>query len=299
MLLLIGHGYWGSVLAKNFKDDLYAICDSDSNKLKNAQNLYPDIRYYSNLEEALKDSKVKAVIIATKASTHYEIAKKSINAGKHLWIEKPASINLSQIDELIRLSEKNGVKVFVDHVMCHDSLINEIKLQDIGTPLYFESYRLHQGLYQPDVDVIHDLAVHDLSIIDFLFPKLKLLSKNIIRNKHVGNHSDHAVLNFIFENNFRATIVVSWISPVKQRQICIGGSKAMINIKDGQAHKINLNAQMSTAYSEDKCNSIVKIEQEKYQGLEKAKESFYNMINNNNEGITNLYQAKRIQQWLE
>ena len=299
MILLLGHGYWGSILAKNFKEELYAICDANNDICKKAKLLYPELVYYNDLQKALDDPKIQSVIIATKASTHYEIAKKVIASGKHVWIEKPASLKVEHIDDLIKLSEEKNVKVFVDHVMCHDSLINAVKQHDIGKPLYFESYRLHQGLYQPDVDVIHDLAIHDLSIIDYLFPGIKLIKKEIVRNKSLGDHADHAVLNFTFDNNFRATIIVSWIAPLKQRQIFIGGSDELIHIIDGNAFKIKLQNKIDTSYTQDACDSKTFIEHEKYQGLEKAKESFLDMINNNNKGITNLYQAKRIQQWLE
>lgn len=301
MFLLVGHGYWGKNIAKEFNTDLYGICDSDVNVLKSLSNNYPHAKLFSNFDEALKDSNISAVLIATKASTHYELAKKAIISNKHVWIEKPACIKIDDIEQLIKLSEQKQVKVFVDHIMCHDSTINHIKkhIDDIGQVLYFESYRLHQGIFQPDADVIHDLAIHDLSIIDYLFPGIELVEKNIIKNYHVNSLADHAVLNFKFNNGLRTTITCSWVSPVKQRQILIGGSEGAFHYFDGNVDFIKMNNRISENYSPADCLKKEYAKIELLPGLNNAKRSFEHMIYTDSIGITNLYQSKRIQQWLE
>ena len=300
MFLLLGHGYWGKNIAKSFNEDLYAICESNQSLHSDLKRLYPHALIYDDFSDALNDLSVKAVIIATKAVTHFEFAKKSILMGKHVWIEKPACVSVEQIDEIIDLSEKMNVKVFVDHIMCHDSMIRHIKdTVDFGKPLYFESYRLHQGLFQPDVDVLYDLAIHDLSIIDFLFPGQQLVSKEKIANQHVNILSDHAVLNLKFESGFRATITCSWVSPIKQRQMFIAGTRSLIHYLDGNCNVIDLHDPIDENFSMEKCSSSKPLKVEQQPGLKIAKEYFENGINNSKDMITDIYQAKRIQKWLE
>jgi predicted dehydrogenase len=300
MYLLLGHGYWGKNIAKTFNEDLYAVCDSNPNVISEVSTKYPHVKTYDNLDIALSDENIKAVIVATKASTHFELAKRVIETGRHVWIEKPAAVSLEHIDELIRLSELHKVRIFIDHIMCHDSTIRHIKEHiDIGTPLYLESYRLHQGLFQPDVNVIYDLAVHDLSIIDFLFPGMNLVSKEVIENRHVNTLADHAVLNLKFDNGFRATVTCSWVSPIKQRQMFISGSKSFVHYLDGNISKIDMNNELNESYSQDSCrpNKSIQILQE--PGLKVAKDRFKSGILNGSDMITDIYQAKRIQRWLE
>jgi predicted dehydrogenase len=300
MYLLLGHGYWGKNIAKTFNEDLYAVCDSNPNVISEVSTKYPHVKTYDNLDSALSDENIKAVIIATKASTHFELAKRVIETGRHVWIEKPAAVSLNHIDELIRLSELHKVRIFVDHIMCHDSTIRHIKENiDIGTPLYLESYRLHQGLFQPDVNVIYDLAVHDLSIIDFLFPGMNLISKEVIENHHVNTLADHAVLNLKFDNGFRATITCSWVSPIKQRQMFISGSKSFVHYLDGNVSTIDMNNKLNESYSADSCRSNKSIQILQEPGLKVAKDRFEAGIINGSDMITDIYQAKRIQRWLE
>ena len=300
MFLLLGHGYWGKNIARTFNKELYAICESNHSIHPQLKELYPHAIIYDNFDLALNDVNIKAVLIATKAATHFDFAKKAIVTGKHVWIEKPACTSLTEINELIVLSENMGVKVFVDHIMCHDSTIQHIKENiDFGEPLYFESYRLHQGLFQPDVDVLYDLAIHDLSIIDFLFPNQKLISKAEIKNYHVNTLSDHSILNLNFERGFRATITCSWVSPIKQRQIFIAGSKLLLNYLDGRCNVLNIDKPIDENFSFENCKNGIELKIKQMPGLEMAKQAFINGIANNDNMISDIYQARRIQKWLE
>jgi predicted dehydrogenase len=300
MFLLLGHGYWGKNIARTFNKELYAICESNHSIHPQLKELYPHAIIYDNFDLALNDVNIKAVLIATKAATHFDFAKKAIVTGKHVWIEKPACTSLTEINELIVLSENMGVKVFVDHIMCHDSTIQHIKENiDFGEPLYFESYRLHQGLFQPDVDVLYDLAIHDLSIIDFLFPNQKLISKTEIKNYHVNILSDHAIINLKFESGFRATITCSWVSPIKQRQIFIAGSKLLLNYLDGRCNVLNIDKPIDENFSFENCKNGIELKIKQMPGLEMAKQAFINGIANNDNMISDIYQARRIQKWLE
>ena len=300
MFLLLGHGYWGKNIARTFDKELYAICESNHSIHPQLKELYPHALIYDNFEAALNDDSIKAVIIATKAATHYDFAKRAILKKKHVWIEKPACTSLNEINDLIHLSETANVKIFVDHIMCHDSTIQHIKQNvDFGDPLYFESYRLHQGLFQPDVDVLSDLAIHDLSIIDFLFPGQNLVHKKEIKNYHINALSDHAILNLNFESGFRATITCSWVSPIKQRQMFIAGSKLLLNYLDGRCNILNIDKPIDEKFSVENCKSGTELEIKQISGLEMAKQAFKNGIINDDNMISDIYQARRIQKWLE
>ena len=299
MFLLLGHGYWGKNIARTFGSDLYAVCEANESLHGDIQKLYPHARIYTSYDAALRDSNVQAVIIATKAATHFKFAIEAIQRGKHVWIEKPAGTSTSEIDAIIRLSEKKDVRVFVDHVMCHDPMINKIReTVDFGSPIYFESYRLHQGLFQPDVGVIQDLAVHDLSIIDFIFPNQKLVSKDVILNRHVNSLGDHAVLNMMFESGLRATVTCSWVSPIKKRTMLIAGSNAMAVYRDGECDLIKVR-KLDESFSQEACKDVVPLVAEKSFGLENARDRFKGGILRSEDMITDIYQARRIQSWLE
>jgi len=299
MICLIGHGYWGKNIAKTLGKDLYAICDISESVLKEVSTLYPHVKLFKNIDEAINDTNIKAIIIATKAASHFNIAQKSIINGKDLWIEKPACLTVSQIDELIILAEQHHTKIFVDHIMCYDSTINYLKENvNIKNPLYFESYRLHQGIFQPDTDVLYDLAIHDLSIIDFLYPNLKLQKKEIIKNTHVNNFADHAVLNMKFQNDFRVTITCSWISPIKQRQLFFQCGKSMIAVQDNKItiRKID---DLDSEYSQNSITDEQVIIVDQTPGLQTAVDAFKKMIYRIESPVTDIHQARRIQQWIE
>ena len=172
-ICLIGYGYWGKNLARVFGKDLVAICDNDQDNLNKAKKLY-DVKYFSNKDELYQsDLDYDTVAIATKADTHFELATTFLIAGKNIWLEKPACIKTKDIEYLIKIRGNN--KVFVDHTFVYHPAIQKIKTIDIGTPLYYDSHRISLGLFQNDVDAILDLAIHDLSIIDYLYPDLVLI----------------------------------------------------------------------------------------------------------------------------
>jgi len=299
MILLIGHGYWGKNIAKTLGKDLYAICDSSESVLREVSTLYPHVKLFDSIDEAIKDKNIKAIIIATKAATHFDIAQKAIINGKDLWIEKPACLSVSQIDELILLAAQHHTKIFVDHIMCYDSTVNYLKQNiNLKNPLYFESYRLHQGLFQPDTDVIYDLAIHDLSIIDFLYPGIKLQKKEIIKNKHVNDLTDHAVLNMEFENDLRVTITCSWVSPIKQRQLFLHCGDSMIAVQDNKITIRNID-HLNSAYSQNSITNEKIITVDQTPGLQTAVDAFKKMIYRIESPITDIHQARRIQQWIE
>ena len=240
MILLVGYGYWGKNLARNFGKNLSAICESNLEKIESAKQVFPYINYYTDLESALSDPAIEAVAIATKAESHFEIATKCIEAGKDLWIEKPVCETLEQAKKLKDLALQKNKIVFVDHTFCYHPAVQKMKNINIGQPLYYDSTRISLGLFQPDVDVVLDLAIHDVSIINYLYPDLVLKDRNITKNAHINDQANQAIINLTFTNGFTANINVNWISPVKKRQIILAGKQSSVIYDDIDNDKIKV-----------------------------------------------------------
>ncbi len=237
---LIGYGYWGPNLARNFNANpdmkLSAICDFSESRLEMACRLYPQVKPGMDTAGIFKDTDIDAVAIATPVSTHYNLAKQALLADKHVWLEKPITETVEQAEELIELAQKRKKVLFVDHTFVYTGAVRKIKQliekNELGDIVYFDSARINLGLFQQDIDVIWDLAPHDLSIMDYLIP-LKKLSVSATGLNYNGNGlNPKSMLTINMENNVIAHINVSWLSPVKIRQTLIGGSKKMILYDD-------------------------------------------------------------------
>lgn len=240
---VIGAGYWGPNLIRNFlsQDEVENViaCDRDQNRLAKMQKTFHGIEISTDYEEVIKRGDVEIVAIATPVSLHYEIAKKSLLAGKHCWIEKPMTVNSAEAEELIALANQHKLKIFVDHTFIYTGAVRKMKeiitSGRLGELYYFDSVRVNLGLFQHDVNVIWDLAPHDLSIMDYLLES-KPLAVSATGSCHVGNGlEDIAYLTVQFENNLIAHFHVNWLAPVKIRKTLIGGTKSMIVYDDTEA----------------------------------------------------------------
>lgn len=237
---LIGYGYWGPNLARNFNNnpdlELAAICDFSPDRLKSAGSLFPNVKLLNETESLFNDNTVDAVAIATPVSTHYDLAQKAFNSGKHVWLEKPMTETVEQGEKLIEMAEKKGKVLIVDHTFIYTGAVRKIKelvdKGELGDMIYYDSTRVNLGLFQQDVDVIWDLAPHDISIMDFLMPYKKLTVSATGSNYYGNKVIPKALLTIYMENNIIAHINVSWVSPVKIRQTLIGGSNKMILYDD-------------------------------------------------------------------
>ena len=239
---LIGYGYWGPNLARNFNNnpdlDLTAICEFSSDRREAAGRLYPRVELLDSEDDLFKRSELDAIAISTPVSTHYDLAKRALVSGRHVWLEKPMTETVEQAEELIELAEKNRKTIMVDHTFIYTGAVQKIKgLVDngeLGDLIYYDSTRVNLGLFQQDVDVIWDLAPHDISIMDYIMPFKKL------RVSATGCHFfgedvvPKALLTIYMENNTVAHINVSWVSPVKLRQTLIGGTSKMIVYDDNE-----------------------------------------------------------------
>ncbi|MCS7212739.1 MAG: Gfo/Idh/MocA family oxidoreductase [Candidatus Calescibacterium sp.] len=231
---LVGLGYWGPNLLRNFynhKDiSVVSICDLDEAKVKKYLSIYPKIQYGStSFEDVLKDQS-ELVVIATPPELHYEQAKKSLIAGKNILVAKPFTTDSKGAEELIQIANQRGLRIFVDHTFVFHPVVNKIReiIQrgEIGKPVYFDSERI-KGIYQKNVDVIWDLAVHDFSILLHLGFEIRI--EDVISKTLYGrDRRDMAHISFCGKDGMIGHIYVNWFSPLKIRKILIGGEKGLI-----------------------------------------------------------------------
>ena len=298
-ICLIGYGYWGKNLARVFGKDLVAICDNNQDNLDKAKELY-DVQYFSSKDELYQSNlEYDTVAIATKADTHFELATTFLIAGKNIWLEKPACIKTKDIEYLIKIRKDN--KVFVDHTFVYHPAIQKIKSLDIGTPLYYDSHRISLGLFQKDVDAILDLAIHDLSILDYLYPDLVLDKRSIIKNNHINDKANQSILNLKFTNNFTATINVNWVSPVKKREIILAGSNSSIIFDDISVEKVKVydTGELGDDYNINSVKGYTNIEiPDMIEPLAQGFEEFKNSVKEDRQPLTSLERSLKIQSWV-
>ncbi|HSL05287.1 MAG TPA: Gfo/Idh/MocA family oxidoreductase, partial [Nitrospiraceae bacterium] len=232
---VIGYGYWGPNIVRNFSGHqdckVVAVCDKNPLALARVLIQHPNVRLMTEADDIVMSSEIDAVAIVTPVSYHYELAKKALENGKHVFVEKPFTATSAQAEELVELAERKNLQIMVDHTFLFTGAVRKIKqLVDDGTlgPLYYyDSTRVNLGLFQHDVNVLWDLAPHDLSIMDYLVglePDLVVATGSA----HVNSLEDVAHLTVYFANNVLAHINVNWLSPVKVRTTLVGGQKKML-----------------------------------------------------------------------
>jgi len=237
---VIGLGYWGPNLVRNFlgTDGIHSVvgCDKDAQRLANIKRKFPETELSDNYADILRRDDIEIVAIATPVSSHFSLAKAALEAGKHCWVEKPFTTTVAEAETLVNLAEKKGLKIMVDHTFIYTGAVRKIKdLIDkgvLGDLYYFDSVRINLGLFQHDVNVVWDLAPHDLSIMDYLIDK-RPVSVSAVGSCHIGNRLENiAYLTVNFDNDVIAHFHVNWLAPVKIRTVMIGGTKSMILYDD-------------------------------------------------------------------
>ena len=237
---VIGYGYWGPNVVRNlFGVDhtcVDMLCDMNPSALARAKKNYPSLEVTTDPDEILKSANIDAVAIVTPVWTHYKLAKAALENGKHVFVEKPFTSSSEQAEELINLAERKNLKIMVDHTFLFTGAVRKIReLTEsgaLGDLYYYDSLRVNLGLFQHDVDVIWDLAVHDVSIMDYVLG-LRPLAVSATGTSHVpGRNEDIAYLTVFCENNVIAHAHVNWLAPVKVRRTMIGGSRRMIVYDD-------------------------------------------------------------------
>lgn len=242
---IIGYGYWGINIAKTLaKNDLFEIItifDEDCTRIAEAQKLY-DFTPYASYEEILKDDNIEVIFLITPPQTHFTLALQALKAHKHLFVEKPLTTNLKEAYKLYELAQKHNCIIHCDHIFLHSPAVSYLKEQihTFGDIVYINSRRINLGLFQSSVDVIWDLAIHDLSIIDYLVG-LEIKKASTFSRKYQTYPNDAlANINLELKNGIIVTIGVSWLSPVKVREMIIGGSQKSAVYDDTQRDKIKL-----------------------------------------------------------
>jgi predicted dehydrogenase len=239
---VIGYGYWGPNVVRNLtnleESQVLAIAELSPNARKRAQKAYPGINVTADASDVILSSKIDAVAVVTPVWTHYELAKAALENGKHVFVEKPFTSNSAQAEKLIDLAQKKNLRIMVDHTFLFTSAVRKIsQLLDEGTLgklYYYDATRVNLGLFQHDINVLWDLAPHDLSIMDHL---IKTSPEAIVATgqKHLNGHEDVAYMTLYFPEKVIAHINVNWLSPVKVRTTLIGGEKRMVVWNDLEA----------------------------------------------------------------
>ncbi|HEY6272593.1 MAG TPA: Gfo/Idh/MocA family oxidoreductase [Terriglobales bacterium] len=232
---VIGYGYWGPNIVRNLQSledaRVATICDRDAKALQRAKQAFPNLETTSEACELLTSPEIDAVAVITPVWTHFELAKKALENGKHVFVEKPFTCASAQAERLIELAAQKNLTLMVDHTFLFTGAVRKIRqLVDEGTLgdlYYYDSTRVNLGLFQHDINVIWDLAPHDLSIMDYLIQD-KPEALVATGESHLNGHADVAYITVYFPGNVIAHINVNWLSPVKVRTTLIGGEKKML-----------------------------------------------------------------------
>ncbi len=235
---LIGCGYWGPNLLRNFSDltEVVAVADLKEERLKHISGRYPAVKMTTDYEDLLHDDRIEAVVIATPVNSHFEIALGALQAGKHVFVEKPLTTSSKHAEILINEAERRNRVLMVDHTFVYTGAVRKIRelvqSGEMGDVLYYDSVRINLGLFQHDVNVIWDLAVHDLAIMDYILPHRPCAVSATGCSHLQGEPENIAYLTLFFEDLSIAHVHVNWLSPVKIRRTLIGGSKKMVVYDD-------------------------------------------------------------------
>ena len=237
---VIGYGYWGPNLVRNFSEnaetEVIAVTDLSPERLRSVQKRYPAVQVTTDYRQVIGNPDIDAVAIATPVSTHFELALQALQAGKHVLVEKPITTASEQASRLIEEAERRHLVLMVDHTFVYTGAVRKIHELTTGAKLgeiyYYDSMRVNLGLFQHDVDVLWDLAVHDLAIMDYVLPASPCAVTATGMTHVAGGTENIAYITCFFAGNLIAHINVNWLSPVKVRRTLIGGSRQMIVYDD-------------------------------------------------------------------
>jgi predicted dehydrogenase len=239
---VIGYGYWGPNIVRNLNSlgcaQVVTVCDKREQALKRAKQMYPSVSVTQDESEVLNSPDIDAVAVITPVWTHYDLTEGALNNGKHVFVEKPFTSTAEQGERLVELAERKGLTIMVDHTFLFTGAVKKIReLVDngeLGKLYYYDSMRVNLGLFQHDVNVLWDLAPHDLSIADHI---IGLEAEAVVATGagHLNGHADVAFMTVYFPDNVIAHFNVNWLSPVKVRTTLIGGEKKMLVWNDLEA----------------------------------------------------------------
>jgi len=314
---VIGYGYWGPNIVRNFNNSdvsrVMMVCDQRTESLRRVQQAYPQVSVTRDSAELINSPLIDVVAVVTPVWTHFELAKAALKNGKHVFVEKPFTFTSAQAEELVNLAEQKHLLIMVDHTFLFTGAVKKIRqlIDDgtLGNLYYYDSTRVNLGLFQHDVNVIWDLAPHDLSIMDHLIQE-KPDGVVATAERHLNGLEDVAYLTFYFPHNVIAHINVNWLSPVKIRTTLIGGEKKMVVWNDLEAdEKIRIydRGVEKTVNAEGIYELLVKYrtgdmwapQVEHTEALKKELEYFVECINANRTPINDGKAGWRVVQMLE
>jgi len=237
---VIGYGYWGPNLVRNFVESEHTqvagVADLSDRRLGLIKARYPGIETTRDARELISNPQVDAIVVATPVSTHFDLAMQALQAGKHVLVEKPLTSTSAQAVQLIEEAATKKLVLMVDHTFVYTSAVRKIRELvlngELGQPYYYDSVRINLGLFQHDVNVIWDLAVHDLSILQYVLPGDPVAVSATGMSHVAGETENIAYLTLFFKDNLIAHIHVNWLAPVKIRRTLIGGSRRMLIYDD-------------------------------------------------------------------
>lgn len=237
---VIGYGYWGPNLVRNFYEVpgciVRCVCDRDPSRLDLVQARYPTVEVTTTWTDLVARSDIDLVVIATPVASHFELAEGALRSGKHVLVEKPLAASVEQAEKLVELAGARGLLLMVDHTFVFTPAVQKIRelvvSGELGELYYYDSVRVNLGLFQHDVNVIWDLAVHDLSILTFV-TGLRPTQVSATGAAHIpGSPEDTAFMTLFFDGPMIGHVHVNWLAPVKVRRTLIGGSKKMVVYDD-------------------------------------------------------------------
>lgn len=294
-MLLIGYGYWGRLLHATFGRDITAVCDVRSDILID-QNPDQTVPVYTDLDTALSSGNFQAAIIASPARWHHGQARQCMVSGLDTWIEKPAALDLGQIQDLQDLAASSQRVCFVDHTVCYSPYLSSIKDLDIGPIQWFHSERTAPGMIRQDVDVIQDLAVHDAALLDTLCPDLEMHACRIMGDRQRGT------VYIEFTNGITATMLVSWVDPIRTRKVIVCGQNHTVTYEETHGKprlliyptpmlgNIDGRSHLKGRVIRPQCADV--------SALEQARKHFFQCMTNRQRPVTDLGQAARIHKWM-
>jgi predicted dehydrogenase len=261
---VIGYGYWGPNLVRNFAEadgcSVAAVCDTRPERLAIVARRYPGVKTLTDWNDLINDPTIDLVAISTPVCTHFPLAMAALAAGKHVLVEKPMAMSVDECSRLIDEAESRKLTLMVDHTFVYTPAVRKmhelVRDGSLGELYYYDSVRVNLGLFQHDVNVMWDLAVHDLAIMSYVLPELPVAVSATGVSHVPGGTENLAYLTLFFESTLIAHVHVNWLAPVKIRQTFLGGSRKMISYDDLEPSEkikiydrgITLNSQPDNIY---------------------------------------------------
>lgn len=315
---LVGFGYWGPNVARNLYNhpgvNFSYVCDKKEDRLEKAKSIYIEqIKYVSDYNIVLNDKNVDAIALAVETSVHFELAKQALEAGKHIYVEKPFTATVNEAIALKAAAEKKKKIIHIDHIMMYHSYIQKIKelydSGDIGDVVYFDASRMNLGQVKEDVNAMWDLAIHDLSILDYLFNPGWPNVINAVGHKSI-NKSEVTTFLLLKYGNLITNIKSNWLSPIKERKLIIAGTKKMLVYDDvSMVEKLKIyncgliskldNSDYNTYVVKTRTGDILSPDIKGSDALYNSIDHFVECINSGKQSLSNPDQGIRLLKILE